>query len=203
MVSLKSLLDRALDVVQQPRTTPAVSKTDPLYPLILHDVKGAVASLVGDDHSYKTAGSVGAGSWAYTPWVAIVDPQISEFVRHGFCVVYLFHHDGAAVVASLNQGTSSVRASAGKSQQDILEERARNYAAEFDSAALSGLQLGRLDLGRRTSPLTQSYESGNIASVSYSREAIPNDRTLAADLERLLALYRELVDNPVRADISR
>ncbi|MBO5061630.1 MAG: DUF3578 domain-containing protein [Prevotella sp.] len=55
---------------------------------------------------YKIKGSVGAGRATKTPWIAIMDKDITETTREGVYVVFLFSSDYKNVYLTLNQGTT-------------------------------------------------------------------------------------------------
>ena len=43
-------------------------------------------------------------TWADVPWIAILDPEVTDSTQNGFYVVYLFSVDMKKVYLSLNQG---------------------------------------------------------------------------------------------------
>jgi len=43
-------------------------------------------------------------AWADVPWIAILDPEVTESTQNGYYVVYLFSVDMKRVYLSLNQG---------------------------------------------------------------------------------------------------
>jgi 5-methylcytosine-specific restriction protein A len=194
-VPLRPLLERALAIVPQPRTTDALSQHDPVYALIVHELRDAIAGIVADERSYKTEGSVGRGNWAETPWVAVFDLNVTDTATRGYYLVYLFRRDGQSAVLSLCQGTTAVYRTDRRNYEDILMARARAYVGYLGEQSLLGLQLGRVDLGGGRPPLTPGYEAGNIAATTYARDDVPGDEVLERDVQRLLALYRRLVEN--------
>ena len=55
--------------------------------------------------SFVFKGSPGQmNTWADVPWIAILDPDVTESTQNGFYVVYLFSVDMKRVYLSLNQG---------------------------------------------------------------------------------------------------
>lgn len=58
------------------------------------------------DGNYVIKGSVGAGRATKTPWIAILDKDITTTTREGVYVVFLFSSDCQHVYITLNQGTT-------------------------------------------------------------------------------------------------
>jgi 5-methylcytosine-specific restriction enzyme A len=194
---LSALLERVLNVVGEPRSTEALNQADPLYSLVVHEFRDAVAEVVGDELSYKTQGSAGRGNWAETPWVAIFDVNVTTSATRGYYIVYLFRRDGTGASLSLNQGTTAVYRMERRGFEATLAARARSFAGYLGRDLLAGLDVGRIDLGGGRPPLTPGYEAGSIASITYRQGEVPPTPELEANLRRMLGLYRELVE---RAD---
>lgn len=169
----------------------------PLAALIGHDLADEIRDLVAND-SYKITGSPGRGNWAETPWVSVFDRLVTETAQRGYYIVYLFRGDGQAVHLSINQGTTQVLEESGRSTYlAVLQARARTFRGLLTGEGIDDLVEGPLDLGG-SGDLTRGYEAGNIAAVTYSGRAVPDDDALAADLRRFLALYKVLVESSDR-----
>mgnify|MGYP004451613405 CR=1 FL=1 len=72
--------------------------------LIKKEIPDLLAKYLGD--SYSTKGSIGAGRATKTPWIAILDKDITGTTRKGVYVVFLFSSDCQHVYITLNQGTT-------------------------------------------------------------------------------------------------
>ena len=59
-----------------------------------------------NDNKYLVNGSVGKGGAAKTPWIAILDKEITTSTRQGVYIVFLFSSDYKHVYLTLNQGTT-------------------------------------------------------------------------------------------------
>lgn len=59
-----------------------------------------------DDYRYLVNGSVGKGRATKTPWIAILDKEITTSTREGVYIVFLFSSDYKHVYLTLNQGTT-------------------------------------------------------------------------------------------------
>lgn len=58
------------------------------------------------DGKYHVNGSVGKGRATKTPWIAILDKEITTSTREGVYIVFLFSSDYKHVYLTLNQGTT-------------------------------------------------------------------------------------------------
>ena len=59
-----------------------------------------------NDQKYIVNGSVGKGLATSTPWIAILDSEITTSTREGVYIVFLFSSDYKHVYLTLNQGTT-------------------------------------------------------------------------------------------------
>lgn len=59
-----------------------------------------------NDSNYLVNGSVGKGRATKTPWIAILDKEITTSTRQGVYIVFLFSSDYKHVYLTLNQGTT-------------------------------------------------------------------------------------------------
>lgn len=172
--------------------------------MIRADIPEAIEAIIGDLDRYEVAGSPGKGNWADVPWIAILDRLVTESAQQGYYLVYLAKVDCSGIYLSLNQGVTTVRQQYGASARKALAVRARDFQARLGSM-VNGLHLGRIELGTRKG-LGADYQEGSICACYYSRDGLPGDEILAADLRRFLGLYRHLVENEadlyLRADIE-
>ena len=156
---LSASISRALALIPEPRQTPTARRGEPLFNLLTDTLRDEVALLVGDEVSYRTQGSAGAGNWAETPWVAVFDLSVTDTATRGHYVVYLFRADGTAVHLSLNQGTTAVFNTESRRYREVLEARSREYVSLLDLRTRDDLHLGPVDLGGGRPPLTPGYEA--------------------------------------------
>jgi 5-methylcytosine-specific restriction protein A len=199
MEPIQSLLNEVLE--SYPWAREGVFAGHPIARLLRDRLPSAVRSII-EDRSYLVKGSAGEGGWADTPWVAIMDSTVTETVKQGHYVVYLFRGDGAGVYLSLNQGITEIHDSAKSRHLPILETSAKALEARLWRADLGGLQLGRIDLAAR-GWRTEGYESGNVVAKLYRKGSLPKEIDLVDDLMRFLELYRmttEVVDERTEQD---
>lgn len=187
-MQMREVLARVGSEFPQARLGPL--KDAPLARFITHEGRQTLEGLVGS--SFVVSASPGKGVWAEVPWLAVFEPSVTTTAQRGFYAVYLFSVDCTRVVLSLNQGTTEVRALAGKKYLQVLQQRATIDATILRSEDLHGLHLGSIDLGG-TGDLSRGYESGNIAGINYTLSSLPTEDDLRADLARMLALYSSLI----------
>ncbi|WP_435238653.1 MrcB family domain-containing protein [Streptomyces sp. YPW6] len=138
-------------------------------------------------------GRDGTGLKTEVPWVRVYDPAMSPSATSGWYVVYLFSGTGDRVYLSLNQGTTVWTGGDFKARRvEDLRARvgwARPLLAE-QMASRSDL-CAEIRLDARTS-LGRGYEPGNVVAIEYSREELPAQGRLLADLRYMLGLLRTL-----------
>ena len=64
-----------------------------------------ISAYINSDN-YIIKGSVGAGKATKTPWIAILDKNITRTTREGVYIVFLFSSDYKSVYLTFNQGTT-------------------------------------------------------------------------------------------------
>lgn len=75
--------------------------------IICHSLPAAFKKFLGDEaNQFVLKGSVGVGKATKTPWVAIMDKEITKSTREGVYIVFLFASDYEHVYLTLNQGTT-------------------------------------------------------------------------------------------------
>jgi hypothetical protein len=146
-------------------------------------------------------GSDGVGRKARVPWVRFGSESRSPSATEGFYVVYLFDAVGQTVFLSLNQGTTDM-IGGDLSPKDPETITARvNWARSALTSWLNSVSAKTTPIDLHDSGLGAGYELGNIASVAYELNQIPEEPTLLDDAMRfaegLELLYRQHDDRPI------
>jgi len=139
--------------------------------------------------NYRIKGSAGQSKWVDSPWIAVMDPLVTDSAQRGYYPVYLFTPKFDRVALLLGQGTDSVRKEFGvakakpilKSRADVLRERVPEYKQWFDAGPFG--VAGREKAG----------EEWNVSATFgrvYEISKMPEDKVLAEDLKHMLGLYR-------------
>ncbi|WP_228897383.1 MrcB family domain-containing protein [Acidovorax sp. Leaf73] len=166
---------------------------DAVADFIRNEVPRVLSEAVGPNPRYLTHGSPGQGNWARAPWAAVYDRFITESAQDSYYIVYLVREDFRGIHLSINQGVTSARKQYGAEAKRALRVRAADFLARLGPLA-DGLLTGDLDLASGGSAnLSSYYEAGNVCSIYYPREELPNDNVLEADLRRFVDLYFVLV----------
>jgi hypothetical protein len=188
--ALGSLLQRVLELQPQWqwRVNDVMLERQQLIRSACPAVLRAALPYVAPREGFRAAGSDGAGRKARIPWVRVYVPIRSPKATKGWYVVYLFAGDGSSLYLSLNQGTTDPETGFKTRDRQYLADRvawATGLLAN-EGVDVSGL-LPTIDL-HSTGTLARAYEAGNVYSVEYRRDALPPDKTLLADLRRMLGL---------------
>lgn len=75
--------------------------------IICYKLPAALKKFLGNEaNRFVIKGSVGVGRATKTPWVAIMDKEITQSTREGVYIVFLFASDYEHVYVTFNQGTT-------------------------------------------------------------------------------------------------
>lgn len=166
----------------------------PLANFIRHELPETISAAANDPERFIFKGSAGQGNWARGPWVAAFNPIITTSAQVGFYPVYLFREDMTGVYLSLNQAMTEQKNLYKADAKTVLAARAENYRAILGPST-GRFKEAQIDLTpSSTSNDTAFYEAGNILSVFYQADSIPNEATLQNDLNKVLELYDLLVE---------
>lgn len=162
--------------------------------------------------------SAGKGQWADAPWIATLDPLVTETPQEGYYPVYLFTRSLDAVYLSLNQGMTGLRQEWGHTEaKEILMHRAGILRGRLAAELKPRFKTDPIDLqaGSSNSRLA-FYEPGHAFGIRYDRINLPPDDKLSEDLLEMLRLYHlavirggteefdlgKPVVDPIRPDLS-
>lgn len=171
------------------------TKDDPLW-ISVEAVRSQLAELpLIRERSLLVRASVGRGNAADIPWIAILDPRVSNTTQRGLYVVYLFRADMTGIYLSLNQGATEAKKAAEGSPSAWLAGRAREireWAPVKELLGAGRFQRESMEL-KGHGNMARLYERGSVAEVLYARGELPGDDELTADLERVLRAYEHVV----------
>jgi 5-methylcytosine-specific restriction protein A len=145
-------------------------------------------------YDYLLKGSAGQGQWVASPWVAILDPLVTDTPQRGYYPVYLFREDLSGLYLSLNQGVTEPRAKYHSNVKDALRARAADFRARIGEIPK---EFPEKVIDLRTpsgSSYASDYEAGNICAKFYDAAAVPDDEVLIQDLAVILRHYSVLSD---------
>ena len=104
----------------------------PLGDYVRNDIPQIINSTgIIDTNKYMVTASVGQGTWAQVPWIAILDKAITTTPTKGVYVVYLISEDTNRIYLTLNQGCEKIRKSDVKNRKKYAIEIMRDNAAKI------------------------------------------------------------------------
>ena len=132
---------------------------------------------------YVIEGSIGQGVWAYVPWIAIMDKDITVTTQQGVYVVYLFSKDMERVYLTFNQGVTKAN------QEELLDNKKiiRETLDFMDFNIDDNVELTDRGIG-------QKYELSTIAYRENKKDDLINERItekeLIDDLLKMMRIYK-------------
>jgi 5-methylcytosine-specific restriction enzyme A len=143
----------------------------------------------------KITGSPGQGQWNKCPWVAVLDPLVTDTAQKGYYVVYLFREDFSGFYLSLNQGVTDVRRIYKADTKSALRARASDFRARLPKER-GRVAIEAIDLKPSShSNYSADYEAGNIVSTFYDATEPLSESQLVSDLREALRLYNLLSES--------
>jgi len=135
------------------------------------------------------------------PWIALLDPDVTETAQDGLYLVYLFSPNDKVVYLSMNQGaTQHLNAAHGAgltgsaAEQSALNTIAKETELIRRAIGTSLLANTLEDIELPSGHfLPDAYQNGNIAALRYSLGALPDNAQLVRDLEKFTLLYKSCV----------
>jgi hypothetical protein len=86
--------------------------------------------------------SIGKGSWANIPWVAVLDTRETDTTQHGIYCSFLFCQDMSGFYLSFDQGITSLIKEKGKiAAYEMLRSRAEEIRKSCSSLVQQGFKL--------------------------------------------------------------
>lgn len=165
----------------------------PLAKVVRREFPDYLKSITNSPDRYIFVGSPGRGFWTFSPWVGVLNKNVTSSVQSGFYLVYLFREDMKGAYISLNQGMRKIlEKNSDEETEKILRSRAINYRNKLSKQLTSEL-LEEIDLGVLNSNYGPYYEAGNIYAKYYSWEAMPTEEILTEDYDEFLNLYGALL----------
>ncbi|WP_307737902.1 MrcB family domain-containing protein [uncultured Varibaculum sp.] len=159
-----------------------------------------------DNKRFKAVASAGQGTLASVPWVGVFYSKYFDLTRpsakSGYYVVYLLNEAGNKVYLTLNQGTSDVKGLDEKARfKDKLEEL-KNRASEIaEKVHHSGFSSDPItDLGK--SNKAKEYSAAAILHKVYTLDQLPDEESLANDLETMVNVYSQLIEQLEKHEFS-
>jgi len=123
--------------------------------------------------------SAGQGRWADAPWIAAINPLITDTPQDGYYPVYLFTNSLDAVYLSLNQGMTRLVDELGVEQaRETLQHRAKIIRTRLTGEYEKRFSSEPIDL-QPTGPTSRLalYQPGHVFGIRYDRDTLPNNNS--------------------------
>ena len=195
-MNFRDIFATVLAEYPQAKTTPL--KKHPLAAKIRKKWPTEIGAWVDENWPGKNlmvTGTRFVGSWAYVPWLAVMDQRLTNTTQHGLYVVISFAEDGSRVSIGLGQGVTS-------STQKILGDNLKKIHATLDLP--EGFKPGPLPSGSLgESNSARGYEPAIVAYKLYEKQSLPENAQLEGDIRQCIDHLISLVDlDEIRAIYS-
>lgn len=160
-------------------------------------LRSGLKEAVSDDFlagNIRTKGSAGQGNWATVPWIGVFDAAISTSATKGFDIVYLFSPDMSSVYLSLNQGWTFFNDTYGRNEKNNISKVSRYWQSTLANRT-DRMTTEPIDLTsslQNKNNLVSGYELGNIFSIKYDSDNLPDNDQLLIDLKDMLFCLNEI-----------
>jgi len=165
--------------------------------LMRHELPNYIESLeVVDEQKFSVKGTIGAGVWTLTPWIAILSKEIEVSMQNGVYIVYLFSEDMDTVYLTLNQGVTdyfkNVKKNRLKETIQHLESTGESLRKYFNDGKV--ILNNDIDLGNGTQN-SKLYEKGTIAYIPYKKDNLPDEDEMIEDLKIFIDSYKAYIED--------
>ena len=168
---------------------PSYLKDHPLAKKIRQDGPELFGSqLTGTHLDFDIKGSAGQGQWADIPWIAFLNPSVTDRASQGYYVVYLFQSNSNKIILGLAQSFEEAEKEFKKDSKDVLDKQAEimrkkipEYAKDFKSSIPEIEVSGSLN-----------YRHGHVYHLEYDSNSLPAEEILEKDLKMMLDAYETL-----------
>ena len=147
---------------------------------ITHSIPNELTSYISDGN-YLVYGSVGKGLATKTPWIAILDKNITTSTRSGVYIVFLFSSDYKHVYLTLNQGTTVPGQFGARLKKKVIVERTLNIRKQLS------IENALLHSDGKANIADERYLAG---AIYYSLWDETNDEQGKALLQLYLDIYK-------------
>lgn len=147
---------------------------------ITHLIPNELTSYINDGN-YLVYGSVGKGLATKTPWIAILDKNITTSTRSGVYIVFLFSSDYKHVYLTLNQGTTVPGQFGARLKKKVIVERTLNIRKQLSIENALLLTDGKAKIA------DERYLAG---AIYYSLWDVTDDEQGKALLQLYLDIYK-------------
>ncbi len=190
MIELKKYFDYVLDNYLLPENGTFSSNME-YYKVIVNKIPEEIGKLF-DNRKYKIYGSCGKGAKSASPYIAILDRNITTSTQRGIYVDFIFKSDMSGFYLTIDQGITSIKEKYGNKAS---EEKAKNAANYFRSLVsdLGIFKAGLVSVHIKSGSLEEGYENARVIAKYYDAKNYNNDEVVN-DLKNIMRIYDEIVE---------
>ncbi len=155
----------------------------PMAQLVSRQLPSKMKQLPFISEEYKVTGSVGKGNWAFVPWIAIMNKNITNSTQRGYYIVYLFSEDMEKLYLSFAQGvTETSKSDMYKVKSEIKSLISTKERFHKDS-----------DIYLGESKYAKQYAGSTSIYIEYKLDSLPKDKQLIEDLADMIMYYEKYI----------
>jgi hypothetical protein len=187
------------------------NKNNPIHNLVLYEFKEIIEEWLLNKDQYLVKGSDGQGNILRTPWIAIMDREITTSATQGYYIVYLFDENLEKMYLEIGFGAYQFEQKFGRGKKyfDALDSAVKDMQDSSDHLLSKLEQNVRARIRKQRPSLDtqgdfhlRSYERCSIYSLEYELSSISNDAELKKDLIELTRLYGFMTGSLLLADVD-
>lgn len=193
------------------RSTGKTNKNDPIHHLVLYGFKNVIEDWLPNNEQWLVKGSDGQGNVIRTPWIAVMDREITTTATQGYYVVYLFEENLKRMYLEIGFGAYQFeqRFGRGKRYFDALDSAVKDMQ-DSSNHLLNKLEAGVKSRIQKVKPRLdsvgdfhlRSYERCSIYFLEYDLREKLIDSQIKGDLLEMLRLYRYMTSSLLLADVD-
>ena len=160
--------------------------------ILTDGVPGCIEALkFVDGDRYKVTGFAGVEEWTETPWVAVLDRNITRVPNTGVFVQYLLNKDTQKLYLTLFHGFKEIEEEALKTGQEDLKPVVAAALRPLVAEIQRRVDPRGFDSGSKDVDLYDDrFREGVIFYREYDR-MVPGDTQLEQDLQEMLEVYND------------
>lgn len=193
------------------RSAGKTNKNDPIHDLVLYGFKAIIEEWLPNKEQWHVKGSDGQGNVIRTPWIAVMDREITTTATQGYYVVYLFEENLKRMYLEIGFGAYQFeqRFGRGKRYFDALDsavkdmqDSSNHLLNKLEAGVKSRIQKVRPRLDSVEDFHLRSYERCSIYFLEYDLSEKLIDSQIKSDLLEMLRLYGYMTGSLLLADVD-
>lgn len=192
----------------------AGTKTDknhPIHQLVLYKFKEIVEEWIPNKDIYLVKGSDGQGNILRTPWIAVMNKDITTSATQGYYAVFLFDEELKTMILEIGFGANQFekKYGTGKKYFEALDAAVKDMQDSSDYLlsriapdVKERIRKDRPSLDTQGDFKLRSYEKCSIYCLIYDLNKLTDDEFYKRDLLEILKLYGFMTGSLLLADVE-